>query len=335
MTDDQRTEASQDEAAAGKATAKARWRRYRSTLARNALLVALLLEITLFYLLSADFLTLNNFLDIGVQSSIIGLVAVTSAILLLTGYVDLSIGSTLALAAVVTGLLLSSGSYWALAILAGLGVGLAVGVLNGVLVCLLGFSAIIVTLGMLTAIRGAAIAVSDQTPSGFGSAFAQLGNGSILGIPVPILIVGTAFALGGLFLRYSVYGRHVYAIGVNREAAFLSGIAIRKIPFVIFALTGMSAALGGIILASRIDAAPASTIGNGLELDVLTAVLLGGVAFGGGRGSIFGVLLGVLFLAILQNGLTLLNVPSTYALIAKGSVLVAAAAFEYINSRSA
>jgi ribose/xylose/arabinose/galactoside ABC-type transport system permease subunit len=322
------------ETATGPAPAPSdRVRRYSARLARSALLIALTVEILAFFMLSSDFLTIANFRDIAIQSSIIGLVAVATALLLLTGYIDLSVGSVLALSAVVAGTLVANGTSTLLACLAGVGVGVAVGMFNGVLVCYFGFSTIIVTLGMLTAIRGVAIASSEQTPAGFGESFAQLGNGALLGIPVPIVIVGTAFALGGLFLRYSVWGRHVYAIGVNREAAFLSGVAIRRIPFVLFGVTGLAAGLGGIILASRIDAAPGGTIGTGFELSVLTAVLLGGVAFDGGRGNMFGVLLGVAFLAILQNGLTLLNVPTTASLIAQGAVLVGAAALERVSAR--
>jgi ribose/xylose/arabinose/galactoside ABC-type transport system permease subunit len=308
--------------------------RYGGRIAQNALLVALILEVAFFSLFSAQFLTLNNFTNVAVQSSIIGLVAVPTALLLLTGYVDLSIGSTLALGAVVAGVTLVGGADPTLAVLAGVGAGLAVGLLNGALICLLGFSAIIVTLGGLTAIRGVALAVTDQSPTNFPDAFLRLGGGTLSGIPIPVVITGLAFLLGGLFLRYTVYGRYVYAIGVNPEATYLSGVSIRRIPFILFVLTGAAAGLGGTVLAARIGAAPPGTLGTGFELSVLTAVLLGGVAFGGGKGNIFGVLLGVLFLGILQNGLTLLNVPSTYSLIAQGSVLIVAAAFEYLGSRS-
>jgi ribose transport system permease protein len=127
----------------------------------------------------------------------------------------------------------------------------------------------------------------------------------------------------------------VYAIGVNREAAFLSGISVRRIPFLLFVITGLAAGLGGVLLASRIDAAPGGSIGTGFELSVLTAVLLGGVAFDGGRGNMFGVFLGVAFLAILQNGLTLINVPTTASLMAQGLVLVFAAALERASARAA
>lgn len=308
--------------------------RYGGQIGRNALLVALILEVIFFHLFSGNFLTLNNFTNVAVQSSIIGLVAVPTALLLLTGYVDLSIGSTLALGAVVAGVTLVGGAGPILAILAGVAAGLVVGLVNGMLVCLLGFSAIIVTLGGLTAVRGVSLAITEQSPTNFPNSFLQLGGGVLFGIPIPVLITGLAFLLGGLFLRYTVYGRYVYAIGVNPEATYLSGVSIRTIPLILFMLTGAAAGLGGTVLAARIGAAPPGTLGVGFELSVLTAVLLGGVAFGGGRGNIFGVLLGVLFLGILQNGLTLLNVPSTYSLIAQGGVLIVAAAFEYLSSRS-
>jgi ribose transport system permease protein len=308
-------------------------RRYGARLARSALLIALALEILIFFMLSSDFLTVDNFRDIAIQNAVVGLVAVPTALLLLTGYIDLSIGSVLALAAVVTGTLITHGASPFVASLAGIGVGLCIGAFNGVLVCYLGFSTIIVTLGMLTAIRGVAIESSQQTPVGFGETFAKLGNGTLLSVPVPIVILALAFALGGLFLRYSIWGRHVYAIGVNKEAAFLSGISVRRIPFLLFVVTGLATGLGGIVLASRIDAAPGGSIGDGFELSVLTAVLLGGVAFEGGRGNMFGVLLGVAFVAILQNGLTLLNVPTTTSLIAQGAVLVVAAALAHVSAR--
>jgi ribose transport system permease protein len=304
------------------------------SLTRNALLIALIGEMVLFFLLSADFLTVGNLRDVAVESSITGLVCVPLAILLLTGYIDLSVGSVLALGAVVTGLLLNADVNPVLAGAAGVGVGLAIGVTNGVLCSVMGFSAIIVTLGGLTALRGVALAASTTTPTGFGSGFGGLGNGTVAGVPIPVLIVAAAFLVGGFVLRFTVWGRHVYAIGVNREAAFLSGLSVRRLPLIIFAATGAAAGLGGVIQAARLDAAPGGTLGMGFELDVLTAVLLGGVSFGGGRGKIFGVFLGVAFLAILQNGLTLLNVSTQVADVAKGAVLIVAGGLEYLNQRS-
>ncbi|MCW3101231.1 MAG: Monosaccharide-transporting ATPase, partial [Chthonomonadaceae bacterium] len=179
------------------------------SLMRNALLIALLVEMLVFFLLSADFLTIGNLRDVAVDSAITGLVAVPFAILLLTGYIDLSVGSVLALAAVVTGLLLNAGVTPVAAGAAGVGVGLAVGIANGVLCAVVGFSAIIVTLGGLTALRGIALAVSTATPTNFGAGFDQLGTGAVAGFPIPVLIVGAAFLTGGFVLRFTVWGRHV------------------------------------------------------------------------------------------------------------------------------
>jgi ribose transport system permease protein len=244
-------------------SARRTMRRYGRVLARSALLLALAAEILLFFFFSAHFLTVDNFRDIAIQSSVIGIVAVATALLLLTGYVDLSVGSNLALTAVVTGTLLVHGSSTVVAVAVGLGIGTAIGAFNGILVSYFGFSTIIVTLGMLTALRGIALSASEVTPTGFSSSFTAIGNGTILTVPVPIVLLALAFIIGGAFLRYSAYGRHIFAIGVNKEAAFLSGIEVKRVPFYLFVVTGAAAALGGIIMASRIDAAPGGSLGTG------------------------------------------------------------------------
>lgn len=299
----------------------------------NALLFALAAMIIYFSWRSPAFLDVGNFRNIGIQSSVIALVAVPSALLILTGAVDLSVGSTTALGAVVAGVLLADGVDPGLAALAGIGAGAAVGMANGVLVCVLGFSSIIVTLGGLTAVRGLAQSLTDQPPFGFPEAFLTLGSGSLLGIPIPIVLAAGAFLVGILVLRNTAWGRHIYAIGVNREAAYLSGISTERAPFVLFVFVGAAAGLGGLITAARLDSSPAGTIGTNFELDVLTAILLGGVAFEGGRGTVFGVLQGVVFLAVLQNGLTLLNVSNNGTLLAKGLALVTAAALASLAVR--
>lgn len=306
----------------------------RRAVLRNALLLALVAEVVVFFLFSADFLTVGNLTDIGLESSVIALVSVPFALLLLTGYIDLSVGSVLGLAAVITGLLLNHGTSPVLAVLAGIGVGTVIGLINGLLCAVMGFSSIIVTLGGLTALRGVALQASTATPTNFGASFDAIGNGSIAGVPTPVIIAAAALLIGGAILRFTAWGRHIYAIGINREAAFLSGLSIRRLPLILFVATGAAAALGGIIQAARLDAAPGSTLGVGFELNVLTAVLLGGVSFGGGRGKLFGVFLGVAFLGILQNGLTLLNVSLPVTDVAQGLVLVVAGGLEYLNHRA-
>lgn len=305
----------------------------RRFLTQNALFVGLIVMMVIFATQSSVFLTTGNLRDVAVQSSILGIVAVTSAILLLAGGVDLSIGSTLGFGAVVTGSLMSSGWDPALASLMGVLSGAGIGALNGFLCAILGFSPIVVTLGMLTAVRGAGFFVERNPTSGFPEGFGVLGRGDVLGVPVLVIFAAATFLLGGAFLRYVAWGRYVYAIGVNREAAYLSGVPVRFLPFLLYTVTGLSAGLGGVLLTSRLNSAAPATLGIGFELDVLTAVLLGGVAFGGGRGTLFGVFVGVIFLGILTNGLVLLNVFPFVQLLIKGLALVGAAGLDTFGAR--
>jgi ribose/xylose/arabinose/galactoside ABC-type transport system permease subunit len=301
---------------------------------RNALLVGLVAMMAFFATQSSFFLTVDNFRDVGVQSAILSVVAVTSALLLLAGYVDLSVGSNMAVSAIVTALLIVESNWnpFAAAVI-GVLVGLVLGGLNGALVTFAGFSPIIVTLGTLTAYRGIALLISDAPVFGFGEGFAELGRGRVGGVPY-LLVIAAAFFLGGAFaLNYTARGRHIYAIGSSREAAFLAGLPIRGLPFALYLITGASAGLAGVMSAARLDSVPPGSLGVGFELDVLTAVLLGGVSFAGGRGNIRGVFLGIVFLGVLFNGLVLMNVSPFVALVVKGLALVAAAALDWVSTR--
>ena len=180
--------------------------------------------------------------------------------------------------------------------------------MNGVLISYLDFSPIIVTLGGFAGARGVAEAIThDTTQFGFGSKFAWLGNGEVVGIPVPAVIFLATFLVGAYVWYEMPVGRHMTAIGADKAAARSLGVGVRRIPLVLYAMSGLAAAAGGLIITSELDGASLS-IGVGLELEVLTAILLGGVAFSGGRGSLWGVLFGVLFVGVLDNGLILLNV---------------------------
>ena len=302
-------------------------RRLGLTLMRNALPVGFVGLIALFVLLQApNFLTFGNFSDILRLSSPIMVVAIPMAFLLIMGYVDLSIGSAVALNAVVMGLLITDwGVPPLLAVLAAVGSGALIGALNGILVTRVGLAPVIVTLGTLTGLRGVAMWIAPEPVYGFGDDFAAIGYTGLFGIPYLVMIAAVVIAIGGFVLGLSPIGRHVLAIGVNEDAAFLSGISTKRTLFLGYVATGMAAALAGVMYGVLLNSAPSGTLGIGFELDVLTAVMLGGVAFNGGRGTIRGVVLGVLFLAILQNGLTLLNVQAAVAGVIKGGALVLAA----------
>jgi ribose/xylose/arabinose/galactoside ABC-type transport system permease subunit len=301
----------------------------------GGLLIALLALGGFFTAYSENFLTRSNLLVILLQVSIVGLVAIPGAMLLLCGFVDLSVGSVAVLAVAIFGEMVK---------IDGLGIGLGIvialvaagagwGLMNGILISYLGFSPIIVTLGGYAGARGVAEAIThDETRFGFGEAFAVLGNGDVLGIPVPAIIFLATFLIGTYIWYEMPIGRHMMALGADKEAARSLGVAVRRIPAVLYVVSGFAAAAGGLIFTSELDGASLS-IGIGLELQVLTAILLGGVAFTGGRGSLWGVLFGVLFVGVLNNGLVLINVGPYYANLAVGAVLVAAAGADAFYQR--
>ena len=253
--------------------------------------------------------------------------------LLMAGYVDLAVGSVAVLGGVVFGELMTAGWNVVAAFLVALATGLGWGLATGYLVAYLGFSPVVVTLGGLAGARGVAEILSKGfTKYGFGSLFAQLGNGEFLGVDTPVWLFAIVF-LGGSYAWYQTpLGRHVMAIGAERTAAYSLGVATRRIPFLLYGCSGLAAALGGLIVTSQLDAASLS-IGVNLELSVLSAILLGGVSFTGGRGSLFGVLLGVLFIGALDNGLVQMNVGPYYQRAAVGLALVLAAALDVLYQR--
>ncbi len=300
---------------------------------RNGMFFALLLLIALFSVMSSRFLTVPNVTVILLQDAVIGLIAVPGAMLILCGFVDLSVGSIAVLGAVAFGQAMEAGFGLPVSLLIGLGVGTAWGALNGYLIAILGLSPIIITLGGLAGARGMAeLLTQGFSTYGYGPVFAQLGNGKLLGVPVPIILFTVVF-LVGLHLWYRApLGRHMIAIGGARDTAAELGIRVKAIPFWLYVASGFASALGGLIIASQLDGA-AVTIGTGMELEVLTAILLGGVSFTGGRGSLFGVLFGLLFVGVLANGLIQVNVSPYFEQVAIGLALGGAAGLDMLYQR--
>jgi ribose transport system permease protein len=300
----------------------------------GGLWVALILLSLYFSWSTGSFFTQSNLLVVLEQVSVLGMVAVPGAMLLVSGNLDLSVGSVAGLSAAVFGEFDKIfGWPILLSFIGALAVGAAWGTMNGVLISYLGFSPVIVTLGGYAGAAGLAqIITSDSTRSGFGPVFGQLGNGTLAGIPVPGVIFVVVFLMGTYVWYETRTGRHLIAIGANKEAANALGVATRRLPCVIYILSGTAAALGGLILTSQLDGASVQ-IGVGLELQVLTAILLGGVAFTGGRGSLWGTLAGILFIGVLDDGLILINVGPYVADLAVGAALVVAAALDVVYQR--
>lgn len=303
-------------------------------LARYPLVPVVLAMVVGFQLTTGSFLNSRNLLGIATDSATVAIIAVPMALLIISGYLDLSVGSTYALGAAASGWLAGEhGGGLVGSVLLAVAVGLVVGAVNGVACCALGLSPFIVTLGTLAAGRGLAQQLAPLPLTNFGDSFARLGGASVAGVPSPVLISLVILLAGFVVLTLMPLGRHIYAIGVSREAAFLSGIRVRAVPFGIFLATGALAALAGAVKASMLGAVQSGTTGLGFELAVLTAVLVGGVALSGGSGSLVGVTLGVAFLGVLQNGLTLLGVPTFLQQVAQGLALVLAAGLAYVAPR--
>ncbi len=265
--------------------------------------------------------------------STIGLIACTMLFCLAAGAFDLSIGSVVACAGVVTAVVINRSGSVALGVTAGLALGLTVGLVNGLLIARAGINALIATLATMQIVRGLGYIVSDGKAVGIvQDSFFGLGNSAFAGVPTPVWVCAVAFTLFGFLIERTTFGRNTLALGGNAEAARLAGIPVDRVKIVIFTLQGGVAALAGIVLASRFTSGQ-PTVAQGLELDVIAAWVLGGVSLTGGIGKMSYVIAGVLIMGTVRNAMNLLNVPTFYQYIASGLILLAAVAFDRIKQR--
>ena len=300
----------------------ARW------IAANALLLAILAIVILFALAQPAFLRPDNLVGIVRQVALIGIMATCTTFVIMTGGVDLSVGPVLAIAGLVSYFSLEAGLPLPIVILAGLSVGVLVGLVNGTVVAFFKLPPIIVTLAMLSIVRGSALILGgpEQHLIRDRPAYSFIGAGSLFGLPFSIYIFA-AVALVMIFVqRRTPLGLLVAAIGDNERAACLSGHRVRVTKTLVYAISGFGAALAGIIQSSQVHTALATYGPFGTELDVIAAVVLGGTSIMGGNGSVTRTLLGVFFLGVLNNGMNILNVPIDIQLIAKGAIIVVALA---------
>ena len=296
--------------------------------APNALPIAVAVIIAIFALTEPAFLSTDNLVGIARQVAIIGIMAVCMTFVIMTGGVDLSVGPVLALAGLAAFYCLDAGYPLPVVILAGLSVGAVVGLANGMIVAFLQLPPIIVTLAMLSMVRGTALIVGgpEQHLIRNEPAYSFIGTGSMFGLPVSVYIFAAVAVIMILVQRRTPLGLLVAAIGDNERAARLSGHRTRLTKTLVYVICGLGAALAGIIQSSQVHTALATYGPFGTELDVIAAVVLGGTSIMGGNGSIVRTLLGVFFLGILNNGMNILNVPIDIQLIAKGVIIIAALA---------
>jgi ribose transport system permease protein/L-arabinose transport system permease protein len=266
----------------------------------------------------------KNILNIGQAVTMIGLVALAQTVVIISGGMDLSVGSVVGLVSICIGLAMQPNDSLLVGILAGLAVGAVAGLVNGLMVTQWKFEPVIATLGTMAVFRGAAFIMTKGAPIGImSSTFNKIGSGTWLGLPIPVVIFLAAAVLMHVFLTMTDVGRKIFVIGGNAVAARLGGIPINRYRLFIFTLSGVVAGIASIILTARSNAGQPNA-GVGLEMDSITAAALGGTALSGGKGSMLGTILGVLILGVLQNGMILLNVSQFYQFIAKGALLILA-----------
>ncbi|ANJ56974.1 ABC transporter permease subunit [Pseudomonas silesiensis] len=300
------------------------------------MLPVLLLLCVGFSLMSDSFFSAQNFSIISQQASINVVLASGLTFVILTGGIDLSVGSILAVSAVVALLVSQVPGLAGLAIPAGLGIGLLLGLVNGVLVAFGKLPAFIVTLGGLTAMRGIARLIGeDKTVFNPDLSFAYIGNDTLFGVPWLVVIALVVVTLSWLILRRTVLGVQIYAVGGNPEAARLSGIKVWKVLLFVYAISGLLAGVGAIMTSARLMAANGLQMGQSYELDAIAAVILGGTRFTGGVGTIVGTLIGALIIATLSNGLILLGVSDIWQYIIKGVVIIGAVALDRFRQTGA
>jgi len=297
------------------------------------ILVALLLMLAL-SLASPYFMTLGNMTNLMKQVSIVAILAAGQAIVIISGGIDLSVGSVLALSAVTIGWLIEAGVPSGLATIGGLAVGTLAGWINGMVITRGRIPPFIATLGMLGIARGVALVITNGVSyQVLEPLFLFIGNSKFAGLPIPLYFVVGVYAVIGVMMHLTVLGRHVYAIGGDERVARLEGIPVDRQKVKIYMLCGFLSGVAAVVLVGRLAATPPS-VAEGIELQAIAAVIIGGVSFAGGRGIVATALVGALIMAMITNGLNILGISSFYQQVLIGMVIIAAVWLDNLKSRS-
>jgi ribose/xylose/arabinose/galactoside ABC-type transport system permease subunit len=284
-----------------------------------------------FSALASQFASVENLVNVALSIAVIGILAVGMTFVILIGGIDLSIGSVVALAGVVAALVTQKTDFAGLGFAAALGIGLASGAFNGITVAFFRVPPFVVTLAVLTIARGMAFIFSEGRSVGnLPESFGRLGKMIFLGLPFSVWLMLLTFAVGWFVLRHTTFGRYVYAIGGNSEAAFLAGVKTKSVTFRVYVLNGLLVGIAAVVLASRLGAGVPNS-GLQYELDVIAAVVVGGTSLSGGRGSVVSTLLGAIFIGVLNNGLNLVGIDTYIQKIVLGAVILLAVLADKFN----
>lgn len=298
-----------------------------------SLLAVLLLLCTYFSLASPQFLTMNNCLNTILQSSVMGIVAIGVTFIVIIGGIDLSPGAVVALVGILSASLLTQSVPVFAVIVLAIIIGGTVGFINGVSVAKLGLSPFITTLAMMSMGRGLAMAYTNgKTIYNLPENFNFIGNGAVLSVPFPVILTGILFIVAHFVLSRTVFGHQIYSIGGNKEAAYLAGIDVKKIEIIVYALSGCLYGIASMVLTGRLGVALPSS-GNGLEMNALAAIVIGGASLYGGKGNMVGTLIGVIVIGVLNNGLNLLNVSPYWTQFIQGFVIFIALLMDAVNRK--
>lgn len=280
--------------------------------------------VTFFCVAAPHFAEPQNFANVARQVAVLGLVGAAQTLVILSAGVDLSVGATLAVANLAMAMGLKDGNA-PLGVALALGVGLVIGAINGVLIGKTRIAPFILTLGMLSIARGTALTVTNGNPI-FGlpdSSFFELGTGYVGPVPIPVLLAAAGFVVLAAVLARTAFGTYIYAVGGNEQAALLAGIPVARVKIAVYMLSGLFSAIGGVVLTARVRTGQ-PLLGEGLELDSIATVVIGGTSLFGGRGGLVGTLFGVLFVGVLQNGLNLMGISTFVQRILIGVAIILA-----------
>lgn len=300
-------------------------------LQKHSSLIIFIFFVLTMSMVSRDFFTIGNLLNVLRQVSINGLIAFGMTLIILTAGIDLSVGSILAFSGAMIAIMVHSGVPSFIALILGLIIGGVVGACNGIIIAYGKMQPFIVTLSTMTIFRGLTLVVSQGKPistSNAGGFFDGLGSGYMFSIPIPIYILFFFFVVLLFILEKTVLGRYVYALGGNERASFIAGVKNNRVKIFVYAVSGVLSAFAGVILVSRLSSFQ-PTLGVGYELEAIAAVVIGGTSLAGGRGRIVGTLLGILIIGVLNNGLNLVGVSAFYQQVVKGSVILLAVLLDF------
>lgn len=296
------------------------------------IIIGLFLVVAVISIIKPRFLAIDNIMNLLRQTSINGLLAIGMTFVVLTGGIDLSVGSILGAAGIFSALLAQNHNLPAFVpVITGIAIGFVLGSINGVAVAVLNVPAFVATLGMLSVARGITYLASDARPvPGLSSSFLKIGGSSIAGIPVPVIVLAVVLVLCYIVLYKMKYGRYVFSTGGSETAAKVSGVKTKTIKWSVYMISGVLAGLASVILTSRVSSGIADA-GSGYETDAIAAVVIGGTSLAGGKGRLWGTVIGFLIIGVMNNGLDMMAVSSYWQLIIKGAIIVVAAMMDSVR----